>query len=60
MVHRCDINIDGINGTTQPCERIYHNNTKCVHVGKIVATKFSAKHVYSRETNNTHSIITPI
>ena len=34
-----------------------HNNIKFVHVGKTVATKYSAIHVDSRETVNIHSIL---
>ena len=45
MVHRCDISIEAEekNGTTQPYGLIYHNNTKFVHFGKNVVTKYSAK-----------------
>ena len=52
-------NIDprGINGTTQwPYGIIYLNSTMFVHVGKSVATKYSAEYVHYRERNNIHSI----
>ena len=44
MVHRYDMNTDlqGINGTIQPYGLIYHNNTKFVHIGTAVATKYCA------------------
>ena len=40
------------NGTTKPYRLNYHKNTKFLHVGKTMATKYSAVHVDSRETNN--------
>ena len=54
MVHRYDMNIDlqVINGATQPYGLIYHNNTKFVHIGKAVVTKYCAMHVDFYETNN--------
>ena len=54
MVHKYDMNTDlqGSNCTIQPYGLICHNNTKFVHIGEAVATKYCAMHVDFYEINS--------